>query len=575
MKIKKITAILMTAIFIISSAGCGKNTDNNSGGNQKSSESGKSDTMTEGSYVSEAEGGKTTDQFTIMAGWTSESPDDTMVQKAMREQMGIDYKVEFMQSNDYLTTLNLKLSSNSDLSDVIIIPYDITAKNALVNADRVLKLNDIYTSDKLDNIPNIDSRIKDYITEKNGDMWWIPGYYASDYDDPWPGWTVDSWWVRKDLLEKAGATEEDLKTIEGLEKTMKSFAGLKDQNGNSIIPLSFAQGENHEERIIVSTFGVDMASGTSGMPAVMKEGDNFVFSYDNPNYKNAYQWMNKMYREGLIDMEACTMSKERFQEKVESGQIAMFTTDLWISGLNETWKNYDSAADSVTFNYEPVGDPQVSGVEKGYTSYVNPNPGYMVFINKDTKHLNAVLHFLDWCNDPSPYRDQEISDGPEGIYWKFIDKNAGTWDFTGDYKVERDSGDSARMAACSANLWQLGSSSNKWYAWWNQFQEGNKAGAELTSKWCKYISSDIVNHRTIDNADNVKADADSIISENLSVLNSIVDEYTAKMIMASSEEEFESVYNEFKNQLDKVAHWSDMKNEWLSLYKEQYGNNSK
>lgn len=34
------------------------------------------------------------------------------------------------------------------------------------------------------------------------------------------------------------------------------------------------------------------------MPAVMKKGDDFVFLYDNPAYKEAYKWMNKMYNEG-------------------------------------------------------------------------------------------------------------------------------------------------------------------------------------------------------------------------------------------------------------------------------------
>ncbi len=565
---KKGLALLLIVTMLMSFTACGKSSKE-----AISADTGEQAADSEDFYVSEKEGGKTTDQFSILAGWTSESPNNTKVQQVMKDKLGIDYQVEYMQSNDYMTTLNLKLSSGAKLSDILIFPYDKTVENALITADRIMKLNDVYTNTKLSNIPNIDTHILDYIKTGSGDMWWIPGYYALEYDDPWPGWTVDAWWARTDLLAKAGKTKADLKTIEGLEDTMRALAKLKDSNGNDIIPLSFANSDTgslkHEERIILSTFGVDTANGVSGMPAVMDINGNEVFEYDNPNYKTAYQWMNKMYQEGLIDMEATTMSQERFKEKIESGQVGIFTTDLWNSGLNETWKNYDSGDDSVTFYYEPVADPQVQGVKSGYTSYTNPNPGYMVFINKDTKHLNAVLNFLDWCNDPSPYRGQEVNEGPEGVFWNFSNKDAGTWDFEASYKVERDSGDSALVAACTHQLYQFAGYSNKWYAWWNQDSSGNKAGGGLVSKWCKYISSDLDNTRTINAMDSVKVDTDSVIANNIESLNNVVDEYSAKMIMADSEEKFENVYQEFQKQLELRAHWSDMKEEWKQLYQDQ------
>lgn len=573
MKLKKVLTVLLILSMLFSLTACADSKKENEAGNTTGESNGKDEaTNTDGFYVSEKKGGKTTDQFTIWAGWTSESPNNTKVQQVMKGKLGIDYKVEYMQSNDYMTTLNLKLSSGAKLPDVMIFPYDKAVESALTTANRVMKLNDIYESDKLKNIPKIDTRIQDYIKTNSGDQWWIPGYYALEYDEPWGGWTVDSWWVRTDLLKQAGKSKDDLKTIEGMEDTLRAFAKLKDSHGNNIIPLSFAQGENHEERIILATYGVDTANGVSGMPAVMDQNGEKVFIYDNPKYKEAYRWMNKMYRDGLIDMEATTMTKERFTEKVESGQIGMFTTDLWISGLNESWKNYNGGDDSVTFNYEPIANPQVQGTNKSYTSFVNPNPGYMVFINKDTSNLNAALNFLEWVNEPSPYRGQEVNEGPLGVLWDFTKKDAGSWDFEAKYKKERDSGDSTRVAACTHQLWQFASYSNKWYAWWNQDTGANKAGAGLVSKWCKYISTKIVNHRPINEMDSVRADVDSVIATNMESLKNVVDEYSAKLIMADSDEKFENVYKEFKKQIELRAHWSKMKEEWLKLYQEQSQN---
>lgn len=562
MKGKKLLAILLTAVMTLSVCACGEKKQVKDANQQEetSVETG------EGFYVSEAEGGKTTDQFTIWVGWTSECPDDTLVQKAMREKLGIDYKVEFMQSNDVLTTINLNLSANADLPDVILMWNNPEAAQALIDSGRVMNLNDVYESEKVANISGLDERIKDYIRDENGDMWYIPGWYAQEYDNPWGGWTTDAWWIRTDVMENAGVKEEDLTTIAGLEEAMRKFAKCKDENGNSIIPLSFVQSGG-QEKIILSTFGVDTANGVSQMPAVMKDGDEFVFIYDNPQYKEAYQWMNRMYREGLIDMEVTTMQVERYKEKVKSGQIAIAITDVWSSEIfNDGYED-----DCVTFNFKPVQNPTVDGVSKGYTSYVNPNPQNMIFINNDTEHLNAVLNFLNWCNEPSPIRQQEINEGPIGVYWDYTDGDK--WAFTDEaYSEERNSGDQARVDACTPQLYQFAGYSNEWYPWFEQDLDVITTGQSLIQKYCAYVGDEIVNHRAITEYDQVKLGAESVLSENLASMNAVVAEYTAKMIMAESDEKFEEAYKAFLEQLELRADWSKMKDEWLTAYQNQFGN---
>ncbi len=572
---KKILAALLAGILVLGTAACTGSSD--AGNSVQTPETTDQVSAGEGNgfYVSEAEGGKTTDQFSIWCGWTSSAPDDTMVQKITREQLGIDYKVEFIQDNDFMSTLNMKLSSNAQMADIIVVPYNIAAENALITAGRVMNLTDIYSSDKLKNLPGLNEKLKDFMKDEEGNMWYVPGWYAMEYEEPWPGWTLDAWWVRTDLLEQVGANKEDLKTIEGLEQVMRDMAKLKDENGNSIIPLSFVQSDNaFQERIILATFGVDTAGGGSNMPAVMKEGDEFVFLYDNPKYKAAYQWMNQMYREGLIDMEVSTQSKERFVEKLESGQVGIFTTDLWISNFNETWRNYTDYGQSVTLNYEPVDDPAVAGVEKGHTTYVNPNPGYMLFINKDTEHLNAVLNFLEWVNEPDPYRGHELSEGPRGVYWDLVDEEAGTWTYIDEeYDSIRNSGDLAQKASATPELWQLTPYTKEWYPWWNVYVDPQeKTMNEMVNTWCDYVGAEIGNHRVVTDADQVKASAESTIAQNITSLNAVVNEYTAKMIMADSDEKFEQAYQEFLKQLNSRGKWDKMKEEWNSLYQEQYGN---
>jgi len=570
---KKVMSVFLIMSMLLALTSCTDTTEPNTTSNQASSNVGNELVSDDGGfYVSEAEGGSIEDQFSILIGWTSQSPEETMVQQALKEGYGIDFVVENMQDNDYMTTLNMKLSSNAELADIIVLPYNISAENALVQAGRVMNLNDVYYSDKLQNLPDLNEKLKEYMKDGNGDLWWVPGWYAMEYEDPWAGWSLDAWWVRTDLLEQAGATTDDLKTIEGMEETMRKVAALKDENGNAIIPVSFEQG-GQQERIIIATFGVDTAGGVSGMPAVMQDGDEFIFIYDNPGYKEAYKWMNKMYREGLIDIEVSTQSNERFVEKLESGRVGLFTTDFWVSKFNETYRQYTSKEESTTLYFEPIDSPAVPGVTKGATSYINPNPGYMIFINKDTKNLNAVLNFLDWVNDPSPYRGHEMSEGPLGIFWDVLDEETGAWDYIDDdYTAKRESGDIAQKALATNEIWQITPYSSQWYPWWTKDDSGNETMSKMTGIWSKYVGEEIVNHRVITDADSVVVSADSIIAQNKESLNSVREEYTAKMIMAESDEKFESAYQEFLKQLDARGKWSEMKEEWHTLYNEQFGN---
>jgi len=570
---KKVMSVFLIMSMLLALTSCADTTEPNTTSNQASSNVGNELVSDDGGfYVSEAEGGSIEDQFSILIGWTSQSPEETMVQQALKEGYGIDFVVENMQDNDYMTTLNMKLSSNAELADIIVLPYNISAENALVQAGRVMNLNDVYYSDKLQNLPDLNEKLKEYMKDGNGDLWWVPGWYAMEYEDPWAGWSLDAWWVRTDLLEQAGATTDDLKTIEGMEETMRKVVALKDENGNAIIPVSFEQG-GQQERIIIATFGVDTAGGVSGMPAVMQDGDEFIFIYDNPGYKEAYKWMNKMYREGLIDIEVSTQSNERFVEKLESGRVGLFTTDFWVSKFNETYRQYTSKEESTTLYFEPIDSPAVPGVTKGATSYINPNPGYMIFINKDTKNLNAVLNFLDWVNDPSPYRGHEMSEGPLGIFWDVLDEETGAWDYIDeDYIAKRESGDIAQKALATNEIWQITPYSSQWYPWWTKDDSGNETMSKMTGIWSKYVGEEIVNHRVITDADSVVVSADSIIAQNKESLNSVREEYTAKMIMAESDEKFESAYQEFLKQLDARGKWSEMKEEWHTLYNEQFGN---
>ncbi|MBW7461566.1 hypothetical protein K0U00_46665, partial [Paenibacillus sepulcri] len=176
-----------------------------------------------------------------------------------------------------------------------------------------------------------------------------------------------------------------------------------DESGKPLIPLSFLSDAN-DENVILSTFGVSTATAGGVIP-VQKKGDGYEFIYDNPQYKAAYQWMNKMYRANLLDHEAITDKSERYKEKNKTGRIAMNAGGFFNMDAH-LWEVLDGPTEPAWY-YEAVPYPQVDGVSAiGANQIVNPYPADDVFINKDTKNLEAILKFFDYTLTQNPEQQQ-------------------------------------------------------------------------------------------------------------------------------------------------------------------------
>jgi putative aldouronate transport system substrate-binding protein len=516
-----------------------------------------------GYAVPVSQGGELTDRFTVFKGAVSMSPEETMQQKALREKTGISYVVQGLQSNDVQTALNLMLASGEELADVLTLGRNITLRNALIESGKVMELSFLYNSKTLKTIPNIHEKIKKFITEPDGKMWVLPGTYDINPDDPYPGWTVEAFWIRRDVMQQAGVSEQDLSTLAGFEAALHKFKALKDPSGRPLIPLTFIQsgqgGYPHQENIIIAMFGVDMANGVSGMPPVMEINGKRVFAFENPDYLEAFKWMNRMYNEGLIDIEVTTQKNERFVEKLDSGMFAAFAGHF----AQGEWEGWENPPDVKPYRYpmDHFQSPKVPNKTKRAVRYVNPYPGTDIFISKNTKRLNAVANWIEWAQEPVYYRMHEVENGPEGTTWFFVDTTKQTWRFEAEFEKERNSGDSTRLARVYNPL-PVYTRNKTWYPWFHQ---------DIPLFWSigkhsRDIASNIVNHRVINNMDLVQPPTDGVIAANLPTLNQVRDEYTAKMIMAKTPAECEAAYREFLRMLETRANWSGMKAEWEKLY---------
>ena len=230
----------------------------------------------------------------IWAGMSSNAPEETLNQAAVRDLLGINYTVEWTQG-DFLTALNMKIN-NGGFPDICVFWNNTVAANALINSGLVMPLDEFVTqADKYPNLASIPQKILDFAKANtpDGKLWYLPGWYAQEPDEPWPGWTLNTWWVRTDLLEQVGMTKDDLATLEGVERFARAAKELTTADGAAIAPISYASRYSSSSNatdcnyIILNAFGLDTGRGASGMPPLTLENGKPVFLYDNAKLKDA------------------------------------------------------------------------------------------------------------------------------------------------------------------------------------------------------------------------------------------------------------------------------------------------
>ncbi|WP_042166539.1 hypothetical protein [Paenibacillus gorillae] len=509
-----------------------------------------------------ATAGNESKAFKLWLGWTATINNDSMVQTYWREkEPGINVQIEATQG-DAMTALNLKLNTGG-FEDAAIFGRTDIVTSAMIKSNTVLPLEQYFDMpDKYPGLAAIPKVYLDAMKDKDGHIWSLPAWFDQNPQDPWPGWASLGWFVRSDVLEKTGMTADDLKTIDGVEKYLKAASQQKDASGKNLIPLSFLSDAN-DENVILSTFGVTVASA-GGVVPVEKKGDGFEFIYDNPQYKAAYQWMNKMYREGLMDHEVITDKKERYKEKNKTGRVALNAGGFFNMDA-QLWEVLDGPTEPAWY-YQALPYPQVEGVSKvGANQIVNPYPANDIYINKDTKNLGAILKFFDYTLTQKPEQQQVVNEGPPGVFWDWTDQPLGKWTYTDEkYQQAHDSGDAAKVASTNPNLYGASSYSNEWYPWWN-YGVTKPEGRLKTIQFTESIGK-MGGIRVAETYDMVKAESGGLWEKYLPELENVRKEFKAKLLMAKDDAAFEGAWKDFQGALEKRAHWTDLKKEWQTTF---------
>ena len=234
-------------------------------------------------------------------------PEQDVVKKAIEQKLNIKIIPEMVDVQQYKTKLNLKMAGG-DIPDVVRIDFaDDFQKYAQQGA--FVDLTDLINEKDTPNIMREVSAEAFENAKVNGKIFGIP-YQGG----PGAGYRWDLV-MRKDYLEEIGA-----KTPTTLDEYYNVLKEIKAKHPD-VIPLGGYTAQIGEVKYANNSF--DNVFGAFGVtPGFFTEKDGKFSNFDiEPQMREALLFLQKMYKEGLIDKEFATIKEEQLRTKLYSGKL--------------------------------------------------------------------------------------------------------------------------------------------------------------------------------------------------------------------------------------------------------------
>jgi putative aldouronate transport system substrate-binding protein len=329
---------------------------------------------------------------------------DNPVAKEIIKRTGVTIEIQQPSGNPD-EKLNLMLASG-DLPDIILMSRGSDLVNKYIAAGAIIPLNDLI--DKFG--PQVQSQYGDILKKTrytDGKNYYLSNWYGLDND---PVFGIQ---MRKDILkELAPDKAEGGKpfTTDEFEQLLKDFkTKYPTIDGKASIPLTL-NAENMGA--VLGTF-----KGMWGMKSYFEDGGNLKFDVKDPKYREMITYMNKLYREGLIDQEWGINKNQTWEQKISNGIVFSTASAYWDPGNANNVLKKAGGIEKQLYTYKVVAP----GTDPAKTTFGPRGPlGWdAIAITKNNKHPEETMKFINFlASEEGQYL---LMWGVEGQTWDMKD----------------------------------------------------------------------------------------------------------------------------------------------------------
>ncbi|MDR0562187.1 MAG: extracellular solute-binding protein [Spirochaetaceae bacterium] len=315
--------------------------------------------------------------------------DETDMMKDTAEKSGVKIVWECIPQASWKEKKNLIIASQ-ELPDAFMASMSLTAAEvAQFGADGVLvPLEGLIDS----HAPNIKSLMTEF-----------PAYAGATRSHDGHIYALSSWEdlgfdsfsaaiIRKDWLDKVGLPVPS--TTEEFYQALKAFKDKDASGTGKTIPFSFMFKESQmlnrevkrEFEWVFLSFGV----GDNPYHIFIEDNNEVVFTASQPGYKEAVQYLHRLYSEGLIDAEVFTQDRTLLTNKIRQNNVGVYTD------YRLEYSMADPKSESLYTLVPPLKGPH--GDQRWLRAQIGVSEGAFA-VTSACKYPEVAVRWLDFINE--------------------------------------------------------------------------------------------------------------------------------------------------------------------------------
>lgn len=388
MKIKSITAVIISSAVILSA--CGGNTEENQPVSSESTQETSivSETVTEITEPEIPPMETSPVTFSIMFADAAAPTffNDNILEK-IKESTGVTFDIIPPESEDFSEEIS-NMTASGTLPDII---YAGDYSESIISSCKAVPLND-YIEDYGSNFSELYGEDIELLKYTDG-MIYTFGTISPDNNIPTVSGTFQ---IQNAVLKELGYPE--IRTLEDFEKCLSDYVELYPKiNGHTTIGLSLCGGTREYWLTTVGNRINALAGAYGSSLFISDKNGNPVYKWASDEAKAYFSMLNRLYNKGLLDEDSFTQKHDEYTEKLSKGYILAAADNYEIysqanSSLVGSWKTERTFFPlSVTLN-EDLPSSEL---------YFNKNSCENgIMITSECSDILRAFRFIDWMCSP-------------------------------------------------------------------------------------------------------------------------------------------------------------------------------
>lgn len=343
--------------------------------------------------------------ITVSGSSATEDWNNTDLVQWIKSEMGIEMDCTPYNTETWENQFTLMLAGE-EIPDLLLgVGRDISEVNTYGMDGYFLPLDEY-----LDYMPNFQAFLEEHpnykavLTADDGHMYGLCILNTN------PVALIPRTFINQIWLDNVGL--EAPENVEELYEVLKAFKE-QDANGNGDtddeIPMS---GDFESLRSFMAWFG--MYTNQIDYSPLLDENGNVYLAQSTENYKEMLKFLNKLYEEGLYDVDGLVQSEDERMSKFSDDRVGMMTTlgaPFTEAGTDITYDKNWTGVIGLTSDYN---DTHVKVYDSGISTKVK------VVVNADTEHPEIICRMLDYF-----FTEEGVvlaCDGVEGVSWRYAEE---------------------------------------------------------------------------------------------------------------------------------------------------------